>query len=138
MSTGFATPQDAEDAFYDALDEANAATMKSVWDDSEDIFCLLPMAPVALGAGPVFESLAPLLQGQVRLSIEVHHLHWIELPGIAVHVVEEKVTFPGQSQPQAPVYATNVYRETETGWRLIAHQNSPTPPPPGMMPPQMA
>ena len=136
MTTGFSTPQDAEDAFYDALDEADADGMKAVWDESDDVFCLLPMALLAVGTGPVLEGLRPLLQGQVKINIEVHHVHWIGLAEIAVHLVEEKVSFPGQPQAQPPVYATNVYRKREGGWRMIAHQNSPTPPPPGMVPPQ--
>jgi len=137
MSTGFSTPQDAEDAFYDALDEADGERMKAVWDDADDVFCLLPMARVAIGSGPVSASLAPLFQGQVRISIEVHHLRWIELPEVAIHLVEERVTFPGKAQPTAPVYATNLFRKREDGWRMVAHQNSPTPPPPGSMPPQL-
>ena len=61
----------------------------------------------------------------------------IETAEIAIHLVEERVKVRGQAEQQPPVYATNVYRKRESGWHLIIHQNSPTPPPPGMLPPQM-
>ena len=40
----FATPQDAEDAFYDALEGGDAEAMAAVWDPAADIACLLPMS----------------------------------------------------------------------------------------------
>jgi hypothetical protein len=49
MPERYASPQDAEDAFYDAIDERNAARLRGVWDDSADIACLLPMQPLLVG-----------------------------------------------------------------------------------------
>jgi uncharacterized protein (TIGR02246 family) len=138
MTTGFATPQDAEDAFYDALDESDMEAMQGVWDESDELLCLLPMAPVTIGRQASLKSWEPLLRGQPTVDIEVRHLHWIETQEIAIHLVEERVTVAGQPRKQPPMYATNVYRKREGGWRMIMHQNSPTPPPPGMVPPGLA
>ena len=135
MTTGFATPQDAEDAFYDALDEGDMDTMRALWDDADEVICLLPMMPVTVGRQTTLQSWEPLLGGQAKIDIEVHHLRWIETPEMAIHVVEEKVTVAGQPRQQPPMYATNLYRKREDGWRMIMHQNSPTPPPPGLVPP---
>ena len=127
----FATPQDAEDAFYDAIDEADAAKMRSVWDDSEGIACLLPMQALTLGPD-VHKIWDPVTRGEVRVDIQVRHLRWLELGEVAIHFVEEVVKIPeGGSQP--PMYATNVFRRKDSGWRMILHQNSPAPPPPGSM-----
>jgi hypothetical protein len=63
-------------------------------------------------------------------------LAWIETQQLAIHLVEEHVRVAGQADKQT-VYASNIYRQGSTGWRILMHQNSPTPPPPGLqMPPQ--
>jgi hypothetical protein len=49
MTKIFDTPQEAEDAFYDALEEGDLKQLLSVWADSEDICCLLPMYPLVRG-----------------------------------------------------------------------------------------
>jgi len=136
MPQELATPQDAEDAFYDAIDERDAEGLRGVWEDSADIACLLPMQPVLHGAD-VHEAFRPLLDGEVTLDIQVRHLRWLEAGDIAIHFVEERVSAPG-APPQPAVYAINIFRRGNSGWRLLIHQNSPTPPPPGsMFPPGM-
>jgi ketosteroid isomerase-like protein len=132
MSTSFATPQDAEDAFYDAIDDQDLTAMTAVWEGSEDIACLLPMTPLLRGAA-VREAWASLLSGRHAVEVRVEHLHWIEMGDLALHYVAERVSPTGQGQPKpaTPMYATNLYRRGTEGWRMILHQNSPTPPPPG-------
>ncbi len=137
MSTGFATPQDAEDAFYDALDESDSAAMQAVWEAAEDVFCLLPMAAPSIGANAVQQSWQPMLEGEPRIDIEVRHLHWIQGDQLAIHLVEEHISLAGQQQKQPAIYATNIYRKGPGGWRLVMHQNSPSPPPAGMLQPGM-
>lgn len=137
MTTGFATPQDAEDAFYDAIDEGEFEALDALWDQSEEVFSLLPMGGASIGRNAVLTSWQPLFQGGAQIGIEVGHLVWIESEEFAIHLVEERVTVRGQPGRQPPVYATNIYRKREDGWHLIVHQNAPSPPPPGMAPPQM-
>lgn len=131
MPQELATPQDAEDAFYDAIDERDAEGLRGVWEDSADIACLLPMQPMLHGAD-VHEAFRPLTDGEVTLDIQVRHLRWVEAGDIAIHFVEERVSVPG-APPQPAVYAVNVFRKGSSGWRMLIHQNSPTPPPPGSM-----
>jgi ketosteroid isomerase-like protein len=133
MTRAFPTPQDAEDAFYDAIDDRDAAAMRAVWDSSDDIACLFPMQPLLQGQA-VQEAWMPLMRGEVTIDIQVNHIRWVSLGDVAIHYVEERVSVPGQA-PNPPVYATNVYRQRPEGWRLILHQNSPSPPTPGTVPP---
>jgi len=136
MSQTFATPQDVEDAYYDAIDERDLEAMMAVWEDSEQTACLLPMMPLQRGPAAIREAWRPLLAGQVTLDMEIRHLGWIELGEIAIHLVEERVQAPGQAGRQA-VYASNLYRKGSAGWRLLMHQNSPTPPAPGLKMPDL-
>lgn len=132
MVDRFASPQDAEDAYYDALEEHDIERMMAVWEASSDIACLLPMQPLVLGSG-VREAWRPLFESDVAVDVEVHHIRWVELGDLAIHYVEERVNVAGQPQKNPPVYATNVYRKGPQGWRMLLHQNSPLPPPPEVM-----
>jgi ketosteroid isomerase-like protein len=137
MPRELTTPQDAEDAFYDAIDDRDAERLRAVWEDSPDIACLLPMQPMLHGAD-VHEAFRPITDGEVQLDIQVRHIRWLEAGDMAIHFLEERVDVPG-NQPQPAIYAMNIFRKGDNGWRLLVHQNSPTPPPPGaMMPPGMA
>jgi ketosteroid isomerase-like protein len=137
MSNPFATPQDAEDAYYDAIEEKDLQALMAVWEESEDVLCLLPMMTPQRGKAAISKSWEPLMQQDSGLDIQTKHLAWIETPELAIHLVEELVKGSAQADAQA-VYATNIFRKTGQGWRLLMHQNSPTPPPPGLHIPGMA
>ena len=125
----FETPQNAEDAYYDALEAGDVEAMDAVWAASDDIACLLPMAPMAIG--PQVRHLWRTLFGQgARFDIQVRHLRWIESHEVAIHLIEERVEGANGAPAPPPVYGTNVFRRGPDGWRLVLHQNSPTPPPP--------
>lgn len=126
MSVNFSTPQDAEDAYYDAIDENDLDTMMSVWEDSDEILCLLPMMPVQRGTASIRKAWEPLLGGAMQLDMEIKHLAWIETGDLAIHLVEEQVQVAGQPGKQS-VYAANTYRKGANGWHILMHQNSPTP-----------
>jgi len=130
MTHTYATPQDAEDAFYDALDAGELNQLLSVWAESDDIRCLLPMHPLAQTRQGVTEVFTHLLSLGHGVSLAVTHLGWIETDDIAIHFVEEMVqTPPSDTPPPPPFYGTNIYRKDDNGWRLIVHQNAPSPPP---------
>lgn len=133
MPEQYATAQDAEDAFYDAIDDRDAERLRGVWDDSPDIACLLPMQPLLHGE-QVHTAWEPLFAADMRLDMQIRHVRWLELDDLAIHYVEELVTIPGHA-PQPPVLATNIYRKGAEGWHMLLHQNSPAPPPPGSVPP---
>jgi len=125
----FATPQDAEDAYYDAIDEKDLEAMMSVWADSDDILCLLPMMPAQRGTASIRKIWEPLMEGAIQLDMQIRHLAWLEAGDLAIHLVEEHVQAPGMESFQI-VYATNTYHKGSDGWRILMHQNSPTPPQP--------
>ena len=134
MSEPFTTPQQAEDAFYDALEERNDALMMRVWDDSPDIALLLPMQPFIYG-GQVRNVIRDLLRSDVPLDIQVSHLHWVEIGDVAIHYVEERNNAAGPPGGVPPLFATNAFRRRGDGWVMILHQNAP-PPPPESRPPR--
>ncbi len=131
MTQTYTTPQEAEDAFYDALDEGNLSELLSVWAESDDICCLLPMHPMIQGRQGVTDVFTHMLSQGHGISVSIKHLSWIETDDIAIHQIEETVqSTPSDTPPPPPFYGTNIYRKDNSGWRLIVHQNAPTPPPP--------
>ena len=89
MSNHFTTPQDAEDAYYDAIDDKDLEAMMAVWEDSEDILCLLPMMPAQRGMEAIRRAWEPLLGGNLQLDMNVKHLTWVEAGDLAIHLIEE-------------------------------------------------
>jgi len=135
MSSLFNSAADVEDAYYDAIEEGDLDKLMSVWADSEDIACLLPMQPIQLGKSAVRELWQRNFEQQMSIEITVHHLRWIEQGDIAIHLLEEVVTAPGSPQRPPPIYACNLFLRDASGWHLLQHINSPGPPPSGILPP---
>jgi len=135
MSTVFKSITDVEDAYYDAIDESDLDKMMSVWADSGDIACLLPMQPMQHGRKAIRELWKNMFEQELQIDITVNHLQWIERNDVAIHLLEEVVTPVGNSQRQPPIYASNIYHRDDTGWHLLLHINSPAPPPAAVLPP---
>ncbi len=136
MTIQYESAADVEDAYYDAIDECDIEKMMSVWENSHEVACLLPMQPMRQGREAIEALWRPMLDPRHGVEITVNHLRWIESGDIAIHLVEERIG-AGKGAPQPPIYAVNTFRKSGDGWRLLVHVNSPAPPPPGSMPPGM-
>lgn len=124
----FPTPQDAEAAFYEALESADLDAMMAVWAEDEEIVCVHPGGPRLAGFEQVRGSWAQILASGQRLKVQVTHQVVLSSMMLAIHSVHENITVQGESRPRAAVAATNVYLRTGGGWRMILHHGSPTPP----------
>jgi ketosteroid isomerase-like protein len=139
MTQTYTTPQEAEDAFYDALEDADLERLMTVWAENDEVCCLLPMAPLVQGHAAVRDVFARVFSGGKGVSLNISHLCWIEAGDIAIHQVEEAVQgAPPNAPSPPPFYGTNIFLRNDSGWRLLIHQNAPTPPPvpPGMVMPE--
>lgn len=123
----FDTPEDAEDAYYDALENNELDALLKLWSDGTDCFSILPMMPPALGKQAIGDAYQALLAQTGGLDIMVKHLHWIKRADVAIHVVLEQVTMEGNNTP--PIYTVNSFAKNTEGWQMIGHQNSPGMPP---------
>jgi uncharacterized protein (TIGR02246 family) len=124
----FPTAQDAENAFYEAMESADLEAMMAVWAEDEEIVCVHPGGPRLAGAEQVRSSWRAIFAGGPGMRIRAVQRVAISNMMVAVHSVHETITVPGESRPQPPVVATNVYLRTATGWRMIVHHASPAPP----------
>jgi hypothetical protein len=44
---------------------------------------------------------------------------------MAIHTLHENIVVTGRAQTVSPIVATNVYIQTERGWRMLLHHASP-------------
>ena len=126
----FPTAQDAENAFYEALERCDLDGMMAVWAEDEDIVCVHPAGPRLTGQDQVRESWAQIFSAGPRARVHITNQVAISGMMLAVHSVHENFTLEGQAQGDArplPVVATNVYLRTAAGWRMIVHHASPAP-----------
>jgi len=125
--TAFPTPQDAENAFYDALERADLDAMMAIWAEDEEIVCVHPTGPRLVGHEQVRESWRQIFSGGGGVRIHVTQLVATQAMMAAIHSVQENPPSPGGKRPAAAVVATNVYLRTAAGWRLIVHHASHAP-----------
>ena len=126
----FATPQDAEAAFYEALERADLEAMMAVWAEDEEIVCVHPAGPRIAGLAEVRASWARIFSGGGGTRVLITHR--VESTGVmlAVHSLHENFAAAAGERAPAPVVATNVYLRGAGGWRMIVHHASPAPAPP--------
>lgn len=123
----FETPEAAEAAFYQALEAADAQLMQAVWDDGPDLVCVHPMWPELHGHRAIFAAWRRMFAAGPHLTVSTVSVLQRCDGELATHVVHEQLGLRGEETQQPPVVATNVYRQTPAGWRMILHHASPTP-----------
>jgi len=128
----FPTAQDAENAFYEALEHGDLEGMMAVWAEDEEIICVHPGGPRLSGPDEVRSSWARIFSAGAGPRVHITQQVAVTAMMIAVHSVHENFSIEGDARAQVPVIATNVYLRTAAGWRMIVHHASPAPvqPPP--------
>jgi uncharacterized protein (TIGR02246 family) len=125
----FPTAQDAENAFYEALERSDLEGMMQVWSEDEEIVCVHPAGQRLAGQEQVREAWRQMFAGGQHMRIQVTQQVAVTGMMIAVHSVHEVITVAGEQRPRPPVIATNVYLRTAAGWRMVVHHASPAPGP---------
>ena len=127
----FPTAQDAENAFYEALERCDLEGMMAVWSEDDEIVCVHPGGARLTGQDQVRESWARLFAAGPQARVTIDRQVAISGMMLAVHSVFENFTLPQERASQAgqplPIIATNVYLRTAAGWRMIVHHASPAP-----------
>jgi len=123
----FPTAQDAENAFYEALERSDLEAMMAVWAEDEEIVCVHPAGQRLAGQEQVREAWRQMFAGGPGLRVQITQQVAATGMMVAVHSVHENITVAGENRPRPPVVATNVYLRTAAGWRMIVHHASPAP-----------
>ncbi len=128
-SVHFATPHAAEDAFYHAFSATDLEAMMAVWADDDTVTCVHPGGPRLDGRPAIRRSWQLIFEGAAGVRFVVADAHYMHDAELAVHLVHEHIQVQHAAGPQPPVIATNIYRLTKHGWRMVLHHASPSPTP---------
>ena len=123
----FTTPQEAQDAFYDALVRADLEAMMAVWSEDEEVLCVHPGAPRVVGLAAVRHAWQQLFESGTRFQVNITQPIVASGSMIAVHNVLQHMHVEGNDELYSPIVATNVFSRGAVGWRMVAHHASPTP-----------
>jgi ketosteroid isomerase-like protein len=123
----FASSDECERAFYEALEGADSEAAADLWLEDADVCCVHPGGPRLQGHAAVAGSWRAILANG-PLRIRASSKKTLETPTIALHnVVEEIVVQQGRSQKVVHVIATNAYVKTPAGWKMVLHHASAAP-----------
>jgi len=125
--TLFATPQDAEAAFYEAFMKRDLEAMMAVWADDDEIYCVHPRGPRVTGIAQVRESWRQIFSSAQSMRFQVREQHFLQAMMVSIHSVYEHISTTGETRARGCVLATNIYMRTERGWRMMVHHASPAP-----------
>ena len=121
----FATPDEAEEAFYTAFAKADVDAMMAVWLESDAVTCVHPVGPRITGREAVRAGWQELFRGGSGLRFRLGEVSRIQDALLSIHILHEHITVPGENGERPPAVATNIYQLTQDGWRMILHHASP-------------
>ena len=128
--TTFPTPQDAEAAFYEALERADLDAMMEVWSDDDEVSCIHPGGPRLTGYEQVRENWAQIFKSGQRLQVHLSDQVIVSGMMFSVHSLHENILVRGEGGvggARSVVVATNVFLRAGSGWRMVLHHGSPAP-----------
>ncbi len=119
------TPDDIEQAFYEALHNADIQQLMSCWAEEDEIVCVHPGGPRLIGPGAIRAAFEAMFANGT-IAARPEHICKVESLTSAMHNVIERVALlTTDGTQEAVVVATNVYQRTAQGWRMVAHHASP-------------
>jgi ketosteroid isomerase-like protein len=126
-SSIFTSPQDAALAFYQAFEAKDVDAMMATWADDEEIVCVHPGGPRLVGFDSVRASWERIFAADGRIAFRLAEAVLIETVGLAMQSALEEI-HAGEGSAQATAIATNVFMRTPSGWRIVCHHASASPP----------
>lgn len=122
----FSSPEAVEEAFYRAMQNSDLELMMAVWDEDENISCVHPGGQRLDGRAAVRQSWEQIFANSPGMEFQLTDVSHYYDQSLAVHVLHEHIRLGKDGRRQPPVVATNVYRLTGNGWRMVMHHASPT------------
>ncbi len=124
----FASAQDVEAAFYEALERADIEAMMAVWAEDEEVVCVHPGGPRLVGYTTVREAWQRIFANGRKLQVRLSQQKTVTTPFAVLSTLLEHITSTDDGKLGTPVAATNIYVRGALGWHMVAHHASPVPP----------
>lgn len=127
MADKFKTPEEAEIAFYEAIEQADIRALGRVWSLDDNIVCIHPGANRLEGRAQVLESFSEMFAEAPAIGFSISDALHTESDGLAIHLVREEIELDGQLV--SVMVSTNIYHLEDGGWRMLLHHASHEPEP---------
>ena len=119
------TPDDVEQAFYEALNQGEIDPLMACWAEEDEVVCIHPGGERLIGHGAIRSAFEAMF-AQGRVAARPERIHRIDALACSVHHLAERLQLLTPHGEQITwVTATNVYHKTPQGWRMVAHHASP-------------
>ncbi len=119
----FASPDDVEQAFYEAIARGDAELIGQLWADDEETVCVHPTGVRLSGLAPIRDSWQSIF-ATARLRVQVEATaHW-QGSVLAIHHLTETLFVGDDPSPHGPLHVTHVFSRGAHGWRLVCRHAS--------------
>ena len=98
----------------------------ALWAEDDNISCIHPGGQRLDGRAAVHQSWEQIFEHSQDMQFRLTDLSHFYDQSLAVHVLHEHIRLGENGNFQPPVIATNVYRLTDNGWRMVLHHASAT------------
>lgn len=123
----------ANTALYDAFEAGDIDLMGAVWLDDDGVMCVHPGWSPVHGRGAVLRSWSMIMANTTYIQFVLTDVRVQVTGDVAVVTCGENMLtgLPVTLDEPSPglgggrAFATNVFRRTPTGWRLLVHHASP-------------
>lgn len=121
--TSYASPDEVEHAFYDAIARADADLLMQAWAEDEETLCVHPTGVRLAGLVPIRESWRSIFES-TKLRVQAEPVaHW-QGSVMAIHHLTEILFVGDDPSPHGPLHVTHVYVRGPHGWKLVARHAS--------------
>lgn len=118
----------ANSSFYESLETFDLARMKELWFRGEGVRCIHPGWEAIHGYDAVIESWDQVFRNTGWMRVTPTDIATWRLGELGLVYCAENITAKHDDEVGVAVtMATNVFRHTELGWRMILHHASPPP-----------
>ena len=118
----------ANDAFYHALENRQIAAMDALWLHEGWVRCVHPGRDAMVGWAAVRRSFEDIFAGTRWLHVTPTSIDVLVFGEIGVIACVENITTEHDDEMGMTVaQATNIFRLTDGGWRMMHHHASPAP-----------
>lgn len=117
------TPEDAEAAFYEALQNGDIDALMAVWSEDEETVCIHPTGTQLLGIEHIRESWRSIF-ASTRLRISPALVTRWKGMLLAIHHLVETLFVGENKTPHGPLFVTHVYSRGAHGWQLVSRHAS--------------
>lgn len=122
----YATPVEAEEAFYHAFSRCDLTAMMQVWLNAGHVECIHPGSSRLQGIAAIRYSWEQIFSAGEKIHFHIVRHNCTQTANLAIHSISEQIkTERDDPGAIAEVIATNIYELTPNGWRMILHHASP-------------